>query len=891
MDLFNRNEKTQLKVKKVNKKEDSPLIHLYLESFIDNNHKFVSVQILIQDSLYFYHKKKDWSNPLDHKKNGLNIYFIPWNFEKKQTYIIDDVIQKAFLKEKQPIQIHFYNQITNLYALFSFEKLEPLFSTTLKGKGCLFQKNGIHGHFYWNQSKITFFDLAGWAIKQSEPIDTLLDVVGYSNPYHGMEEKGFMEEETSFLIEYGIEKVVQLKELKMRMLHQMNQLFTQTFDFPENFLFTEETLPSSMGGIVANLLEKFFYFCFSKNKMGIFDPILFEKFDRLNINLGLNKRQVPKKYNYEKRRRLNNQTRELKNVLTAGSGQNIAKLHIHTSGVFSALIHGGRTSNEQPYRNLFERLADFDLKGCYGEALRGLECPVGNPTIIANTIQDQSISLKEFLKEYKDELMDNLYTIVIEKKVLHFDQDLLYSKLITQSELTKRIISKTSNEEVIKTNSEFALLKNSLLNTVITSDILNALQKICTNKELSEIYESEVVSAAFYSKSKFIDQESFVSVFTDEKEKMGSYSYKSKKQFLEDTRSRKWTTINLSLLMNPLLTERKKYKAKMNQSQNETDKIFYKNKQLFYKRIINTIYGVFASVYYSVSNSVLANVITARARLNTWMATKTLLGIQTITDGFAYQPEKIVEIKDKHPLPGLNTLAQLNKNPQETIKKNRALSFSTLGNKSKEEWINIYEMKKEEEFQQFDQYASIAIQNFWKPYGLSLAYEIEHKIEHTGLKSIHLMKAHYAIITMKGEVIYRFRGMDMEEDSFYKRIVESYLLNKNKWVTEKEWKDLLIHKKKSTQTIYEYIIEKKNKNDELIIKPGENKMRHQTLTLKINQGLFKNKKTYKEVQKTTFNIEDILKESQDKENELINIITFFEMYVKKTNQKWNELER
>jgi DNA polymerase elongation subunit (family B) len=54
----------------------------------------------------------------------------------------------------------------------------------------------------------------------------------------------------------------------------------------------------------------------------------------------------------------------------------------------------------------------------------------------------------------------------------------------------------------------------------------------------------------------------------------------------------------------------------------------YKDQQEFFKLIINSIYGVFASKYFNIGNVILANNITARARLNIWFASRPLLGIQ-----------------------------------------------------------------------------------------------------------------------------------------------------------------------------------------------------------------------------------------------------------------------
>jgi hypothetical protein len=92
--------------------------------------------------------------------------------------------------------------------------------------------------------------------------------------------------------------------------------------------------------------------------------------------------------------------------------------------------------------------------------------------------------------------------------------------------------------------------------------------------------------------------------------------------------------------------------------------------------LINTLYGVFCSPYFSVSNTILANCIKARARLGVWMASRPLKGIQCITDGFAYSPTEVFQFKNTNNLkkPGLKVLSDL-----ELLQNYRFLEKTSLG--------------------------------------------------------------------------------------------------------------------------------------------------------------------------------------------------------------------
>lgn len=105
-------------------------------------------------------------------------------------------------------------------------------------------------------------------------------------------------------------------------------------------------------------------------------------------------------------------------------------------------------------------------------------------------------------------------------------------------------------------------------------------------------------------------------------------------------------------------------------------------------------------------------------------------GIQSITGGTAYNPLDIFSFKlnPKNKL-GLNFLCELTDYDNLTDKNIlRNVEKTTLANKSKEEWIKIFETNNQTELKNIDIYAKEAIESFWNRYGIQLQYTIEHKV-------------------------------------------------------------------------------------------------------------------------------------------------------------------
>ena len=134
-----------------------------------------------------------------------------------------------------------------------------------------------------------------------------------------------------------------------------------------------------------------------------------------------------------------------------------------------------------------------------------------------------------------------------------------------------------------------------------------------------------------------------------------------------------------------------------------------------------------------------------------------------------------IELKEKK-TPGLNTLANLIqfKNEKRNWKiRNllRNIEIKPLGEKTKEQWIEIFEKNNTKELQKLDEEATKCVEKFWDQYGLKINYKLEHKLDNTSLKAFTILKAHYALHPIDNtEMIFKFRGLNENEINLYKKM-------------------------------------------------------------------------------------------------------------------------
>lgn len=166
-----------------------------------------------------------------------------------------------------------------------------------------------------------------------------------------------------------------------------------------------------------------------------------------------------------------------------------------------------------------------------------------------------------------------------------------------------------------------------------------------------------VVCAAAYRKSDRCEATEWASVVIADNGKLENEGGNSARR--KDTRTRAWCGMPIDGFVGKLVERRGELKKKATEATGD-EKTRLNAQQNGLKLLINTLYGCLASPYFPIGNTVIANNITARARLGTWMLNKALHTRQSITDGGIYTPNAVPYLTGTKK-PGFEVLADNSK--------------------------------------------------------------------------------------------------------------------------------------------------------------------------------------------------------------------------------------
>ena len=323
----------------------------------------------------------------------------------------------------------------------------------------------------------------------------------------------------------------------------------------------------------------------------------------------------------------------------------------------SALIQGGRAKNERPdIINAKGVIADPDLSSCYVTIQRNLIYPIGLPCMYGqHESSKKKMTLGKFLNKYGKELEKRLYVITVTGSLKHH-QTLVPSKTIDTLEINAKY-----SEDDPKIPADFRLYTKEITNGIITSDVLDIINNACNVRERKEWMNLEVVAAVWYPMSKRCETplewlektQSHVDKYGNE---ITSSVSSTGREIIKDNRSRFWLAVPIEDFLKPYAEMRRSLKAEMRSHPKGSDRYNELNAQQTAMKLVgNTLYGVLASPYFDIGNVVIANSITAAARVAVWCTATAAGSFQSITDGGAFNLNKV---RDWHTQkPSMNTLA------------------------------------------------------------------------------------------------------------------------------------------------------------------------------------------------------------------------------------------
>jgi hypothetical protein len=793
------------------------------------------------------------------------VRIIQHNFQGEKTPwdVLKPIIFKGMDNVKNPkenlisLDLVFFYSPRDLEYLFGHSYLSSYYTQKIpKGKDptYIIQKRSIFGRIkmYTGYGIITirFRDLYGWS---TGGLQSLMASVGIDSKtksildgFKSRMEIAVRDHFTEFMT-YAINDIIVLDKIVNLQVKRVNQLMLDVWGIPIFFHFHRDTIPYTNGALVAAIFERFIHSKFQGFKEYNREIQDNDYFRFLYYNRRLGHLKMPDEFNakdiakvwdamFNKNSfkesglyledRLNTHTRSKYFDLFAFSSASIrafSSLHTNNTGIYLAIVSGGRTNNESSSEISRDLIADVDCSSCYGSALVSFTYPIGVPFIYARSSNQSSISLKDFLDDYSHEMIDNLWHVVVSGR-LSFDQDLVYSKLISWKEIVSRIKKHEAqgDEDEVGTSfveGDFVLLRRQIKNGIITSDILEILKKVSTSKELKEWMNLDVVAACMWKKSDMV--ESSKDWISSMKNFDGEYYFDSKTQSIKDTRSRKWFPLKLADFVGPLILERKKIKSQMKFESDPVKILDLNAKQESYKRIINTLYGVLASPYFLSGNTCISNNITARARAAVWQLSKSLNSIQSITDGTQYSPQAIFNFKSLKSLkkPGFNVLSCLKR-----LGEHRYIEKVSLGGVDwREEYMHY---STSIAFKNMDALVLNHVENFWSAYNLGFKYELEHKVEHYASRIVFISKAHYALLTYDaaqnewGKMIFKVRGAkrskEFIENPIFK-IMEAHLKGETIILESLDYQHWELT---SIYTYVEMLRLKEKRQDVQVVKPG-----------------------------------------------------------------------
>lgn len=628
------------------------------------------------------------------------------------------------------------------------EKNRNLTIETFNHKGCTIAFKDIYGRFSSSLEKA--YELLGLDTTEGKDIIHRLNI-------NKSKMSNFIKEYPIEFYKYALGDIT-IHTLTLTLIEMMNEVLKDAFDLENVYNF--ENYPSSIGALVNDIMLRYL----DKQYPNVLRTACLQS-------------TTPE---YKSRDKLIN----LKKAIDNGtSPYTISKVIQHDSKLlhglgscsipafypgnyggcntspFGAVVQGGRATNEEPGRNVFTNVVDIDLNSAYASALRKFDYPIGIPTLyaISTDPSEKKITLKQFLSKYEDELIPGLYTIYV-SGMLNHKQDLVYSKhRLSSSAIATRIYGSTYAEDTdvdSHIGGDFLLTTKQIENGIITHRVLQVLRKVCSNKEYASWLNLEVKLAIYYPKTKELTNEDWVSTLSQEE----SRGYKLA---FEDTRSRVWTRIPLEKFVGHLVDKRKEYKRKRYESTK------YESLQNMLKLIVNTLYGNFASPYYPIGNTVIANNITANARVGSWMMAKALGCKQVITDGGFYELEKVPHMRTYNKTfrrPSLYSHYEQEGKWQEYVDYKPLMLMEDL--------IQLLNTSKDEAQNILDTKASKHIKEFWSHYELDLGFDLEHKLEHTGHTAITnpYGKVDYMIMTYEGKEVIKVRGVRPDDYDIHPKV-------------------------------------------------------------------------------------------------------------------------
>ena len=775
---------------------------------VESKYKFVVLNEAIRDNSIKDKKGKKLEVPKEiveriEKHCQAKDYILRWMPLNDDSCDATSAILREYGIHKASFDVLMYYSPMDLNISFGFKNLDPYYK-----KGDIKQKKRLSGDYRNDDLKYRVCDLKGWSNTSlkgfAASVGVEMTAKDEMDDYKTHMLDGLIAEPETFL-DYMVGDTTCLFEIREKFVENIQWLQGDVIKLPELAVDTIDTIPFTIGSIVAGTLEKYIRYCLCPDrhlelvyallKLGIIDPDAKDKKEVTALHHELRLKITDSKTFIDNRdevidliqKNIKNKTKH-KYQFEAFSqcSVNYFGRETKTSEAFLALVQGGRCNNEQYWRYWLDYAADIDLKSAYASVLRRIDYPIGLPNITSFTPNEKRWTLEKWFKETKVLDGSNHNWMVIVNGDLSFSQDLLYSKDTKQKKINKAVISAT--EDALGTHDHnddahieglFVLARKELQNAVITADIWETIEKVATTTELKELRNIEIVAGAYYSdKDKCTDINEWIDkVLANNAE----YVTDKKTGCKLDNRTRAWFSLPLEDVFGKIIDTRNQLKSEAKEANAEGNHEKYlrlNGRQEALKLFNNTGYGVLASPYFNIGNTVVANNITAQIRLAVWQMSKALNTCQSITDGGMYEPSQVSGLKTevnsfrKPSLTRLSDLQELQECRNVEVVSLGDIDWKSLITELFREDLTDEEKKRlqKELAEKSDKFALKHIKEFWQAYGLNFQFDVEHKAENFAERLAYWSKGDYGFIrAIKNEktgekAFYKIRGAKRNKD-------------------------------------------------------------------------------------------------------------------------------
>lgn len=353
----------------------------------------------------------------------------------------------------------------------------------------------------------------------------------------------------------------------------------------------------------------------------------------------------------------------IENFISEATANNL-KMNCRDTKALLAKVEGGRCRNHQPIMIHANGIwVDIDIKGCYGEGQRNQIYPIGNPVIHSypiNKARNGYLTLREWLKlmrwgTAKNDLVPGAWFARISSTgELKYSQDFFASWFLDSGTgvdiLAKYVLkSMKCNSEKFDVedthldtdDGELKIFEKEIHNAVLTHDGLQWILNIASKRQKNELLDNLLVLASMhYPASQRIENDNKAILKLTEKYNnwdgvnKAYYDVETNKVINIGHQPHAWIGLNLGEVIVDKLLENRGLSKFHHGKKSPLEKM--------YKTCTNTLYGDLVSKFFEISNTCAGNNITARARALAWYMEKGLYGIQAITDGCGFNPNKVL---------------------------------------------------------------------------------------------------------------------------------------------------------------------------------------------------------------------------------------------------------